>query len=265
VCEKQYSIGKKGESAIVQHIGCGSHQAKKEEKNLAMMRPDPEVEWEQYESLGITQVDEPHRYRCSTCRREFPLIDDNSIVEHLNSDRHLLLAGRQRNELMEEYRGQGIREEGTDSFFCEHCRTSIKFSECGRRYTVERHIFSQAHLLSANSVEDLTHDVAFMDLNRLDPTAAWNRRKLTLACMDERAAISWCMEQGILPTRRQCEKGHEMVLSERGDGVGLPRFRCRKSGCVETVTIAVGTLFEDDRLSVMSAIRYNVREKVHVP
>lgn len=69
---------------------------------------------------------------------------------------------------------------------------------------------------------------------------------------DDKEAVGFLQEKGILPKRRLCKKGHEMSLSI-GQQV---RWRCAKKDCRDEVKMRVGNFLEGSRLPFVTVVRF---------
>jgi hypothetical protein len=69
---------------------------------------------------------------------------------------------------------------------------------------------------------------------------------------DERSAIQYLQNVGLLHESRHCRRGHIMRLNERSRHSGIkivtPRWRCHIRKCRCEVTVKKGTFFEDSNL-----------------
>ena len=69
---------------------------------------------------------------------------------------------------------------------------------------------------------------------------------------DEKEAITFLQERGVLPLQRVCKNGHEMTLN-----IGTQvRWRCRKKDCRTEVGIRVGNWMEGGRIPFVTVVRF---------
>ena len=66
---------------------------------------------------------------------------------------------------------------------------------------------------------------------------------------DERSAMQYLQNVGLLHESRYCRRGHIMRLNERsrhsGRKLNTPRWRCHVRKCRSEVTVKKGTFFQD--------------------
>jgi hypothetical protein len=183
-CAKDGKIGKDN-CGINDHIKTTMHKRNKGE--LANAGELWKPEWgEKYGAEGIGPADEPTKFHCRVCNKDYELSDrERSITTHIDKERHQRLKrGEQKmgmgDEDLAEYAMHGIRVDESGELFCEHCHDTVYIGSNSVRTMVEKHIYSQKHLRHANAVDELDHNVGFVEEANFDSRAAWNRRKLTL-------------------------------------------------------------------------------------
>jgi hypothetical protein len=144
-------------------------------------------------------------------------------------------------------------ETANNEFYCERCDKSMKFGTQGKESSVQQHIQSQGHQEKVNAEDIMNEAVDATGIEQINPLAKWNRKKLFRLVRDKESAIQWSQAQRLLPMKKICQQGHEMVLTGRATR-GFPSFRCRK-GCDEEVSILKGTWFEDCRTGIEKLLR----------
>jgi len=211
-----------------------------------------------YDSEGIEQALDTSKFHCRFCDKDYVIgkMRENAILQHISKGSHKSkkpdaqpkVPNLWRAEWDEKYGAEGISKAGDPSkFHCDHCKNDFALGKGTGEFTISRHINTQGHLSCLYAMDELND--AMLETEISGEKFTWNRRKLVRSQGAASDMTSWCQSVGLLNSTRDCKHRHPMTLSERS-GDGLPRFRCRRDGCDESISVAVGTILEDNHLPI---------------